>query len=200
VASDLISVGRVIKAHGIRGELRIAYTAESLDLLGDFIYLQAANTPPDRQADVFPGQPAKTPPNAKAPRKHKIRGLRLHHARPLLLLEGIADRSAAELLRNHTILVPAARLPKPDADEIYLRDLPGLSVFVYANGKEPWLLGSISSVQAAAGQEIWAITTPEGKEALFPATREFVLRISLAEGKALVAPPPGLLDIYLGSG
>jgi 16S rRNA processing protein RimM len=200
VASDLISVGRVLKAHGIKGELRIAYTAESSDLLADFIYLQAANTPSERQDNPFTGRPAKAPPGGIPPRKYKICGLRLHHTRPLLLLEGIADRSAAELLRNHAILVPADRLPVPAPDEIYLRDLPGLSVFVYANEKEPWLLGRISSVQAAAGQEIWVITTPGGKEALFPAAREFVLRISLTEGQALIAPPPGLLDIYLGSG
>jgi 16S rRNA processing protein RimM len=184
VTGDLISVGRVVKAHGIKGELCIEYNAESLDLLADFIYLQNANNT-----------------SKSTPRKYTICGLRLHHERPLLLLEGVADRSAAELLRNCAVLVPANRLPPSLPGEIYLKDLPGLNVFVQSDApgdKENQPLGCISQVQDVAGQEIWVIITPEGQEVLFPAVPEFIVTLSPEKGFVLIAPPPGLLELYLG--
>ncbi|MDR2825427.1 MAG: ribosome maturation factor RimM [Deltaproteobacteria bacterium] len=180
MTGDLISVGRVIKAHGIKGELCIEYNAESFDLLVDFIYLQSANNP-----------------SQSTPHKYTICGLRLHHERPLLLLEGVVDRSAAELLRNCAVLVPANRLPQPLPGEIYLKDLPGFKIFVQGD-KENLPLGSISQVQDVAGQEIWVISTPDGQEVLFPAVPEFIVTLSPEKRVALITPPPGLLELYLG--
>jgi 16S rRNA processing protein RimM len=45
---------------------------------------------------------------------------------------------------------------------------------------------------------LWSIRTPDGKEVLFPAVEEFVLDIDLEAGSVRIAPPPGLLDLYLG--
>ncbi|MDR2826016.1 MAG: ribosome maturation factor RimM, partial [Deltaproteobacteria bacterium] len=165
------------KAHGIKGELCIEYNAESLDLLGDFIYLSAS-----------------TENNKK---KYKIRGLRLHHDRPLLLLEGLTDRAEAEHLRNFLIFVPAQRLPQLAPEEIYLHELPGFNVFIHSNEKENQPLGRIDSIQDAAGQELWVIITPDGREVLFPATDEFVQSIDLDKKVAVINPPPGLLELYL---
>ena len=41
------------------------------------------------------------------------------------------------------------------------------------------------------------IATPDGKEILFPAVDQFVISIDLEEGKAVIAPPPGLIELYL---
>lgn len=131
---------------------------------------------------------------------YTVSRVRAHHGSLLLSLAGITDRDAAEGLRRYRILVPRAKLPPLDDDEIYLTDLPGLAVIVEEDGREREI-GIISRVDVPAGQELWTIATPAGREILFPAVDEFVLDIDLETGKARIAPPPGLLDLYLdGSG
>lgn len=181
--SNLIEVGRITKAHGIRGEVSVDYNADSFELLADSVYLRG------RAAD-----------GRESLKKYKIGGLRLHKGRPLLFLHGVEDRNAAELLRNFALLVPEDRLPEPDEGEIYLRDLPGLEIFVMESrgGDKKTSLGRLDSVAEMAGQEIWTILTPAGKEILLPANGEFVLKIDPDQGYALIDPPPGLLELYLG--
>jgi 16S rRNA processing protein RimM len=52
-------------------------------------------------------------------------------------------------------------------------------------------------VEFPGGQEIWAIHTDGGREILFPVVEDFVLSVNLEEGRAVIDPPPGLLEIYL---
>lgn len=175
---DFIEIGRVVKAHGIRGEICIDFNADSSDLLWDFIFLKAESSP--------------------TPIRYKLKRLRIHKERPLLTLEGIADRNAAELLRNMLIFIPKNRLPELDEDEVYLTDLPGLNVLVREHEDQPAIpLGTLETVDDIAGQELWTIITPDGKEVLFPVAEEFVELIDFNENIAVITPPPGLLDLYL---
>ncbi len=171
---ELIEVGRVVKAHGIRGELCLDYQAESLRLLKEFIYLR--------------GDSALT--GAAGAVRYKILSLRLHQGRPLILLEGVADRNAAELLRNFTVLAPQSRLPKLAPDEVFLSELPGLRVLVRQADGSNEFLGRLASVTEMAGQEIWSISGPGEREILFPANEEFVLAIDLERGETLIAYAP----------
>ena len=47
IPADLVEIGTLARPHGIRGEIRVNYYADSLELLrGDVVYLQAGNKPP----------------------------------------------------------------------------------------------------------------------------------------------------------
>ena len=46
-------------------------------------------------------------------------------------------------------------------------------------------------------QEVWVIRTDGGQEVLFPAHEETVDEVDLDQGRAVILPPPGLLEIYL---
>ena len=47
IPADLVEIGMLARPHGIRGEIRVNYYADSLELLrGDVVYLQAGNKPP----------------------------------------------------------------------------------------------------------------------------------------------------------
>jgi 16S rRNA processing protein RimM len=173
--ADFVRIGYTTKAHGIRGELSFVLTAESVDLVSGTLFLR--------------------PRHGGAARPYAVAGVRSHHGNLLLSLRGVTDRNAAERLRSHTALVPRDALPPLAEDEIYLRDLIGLEVYVAA-GKTP--LGVIRSAEAPAGQPLWTILAPDGREILFPAVEEFVLSIDMTRGEARIAPPPGLLDLYLG--
>lgn len=175
--APLVPVGYITKAHGIRGEVILVLQAESPDILAQGIFVR--------------------PRHGGATRPMRVVGMRRHHGNLLLSLEGVVTRNDAELLRSHTVLVSERMLPPLEEDEIYLRDLPGLKVFVSEDGRE-CELGVIREVSAPAGQDLWTIATENGREILFPAVDEFILSIEPENGKALIAPPPGLLDLYLG--
>lgn len=180
--NNFIEVGCILKAHGIRGEICIDYNADSPDLLLDSIYL--------------------APPMAgprSAPKRYALKKMRMHKGRPLITLEGVPDRTAAELLRGQLIFIPEDRLPELGPDELYMSDLPGLAVFVRRDDGALEELGTLTHADIQAGQEIWTITATGGAEVLFPATEEFVESINLDEERVIITPPPGLLEIYLSS-
>lgn len=173
---ELVPIGYLSRAHGIRGELAFVLNAESSDLAQGEVWLR--------------------PKAGGTARLFEIERARAHHGALLVTLKGVGTRNEAEALKAHTVLVDAGRLPPLDADEIWLKDLPGLRVLVEDEGGERDI-GVIASADAPAGQVLWSITTPTGKEVLFPAVDEFVLSIDLEKGEARIAPPPGLLDLYL---
>lgn len=182
-----IEIGRILKAHGIRGEICIEYNADSPELLGNSIYLAA----PQPQGSRSKKMPLK---------QYILKSLRMHKGRPLITLEGVPDRTAAELLRGQSIFIPEDRLPELSDDEIYMNELPGLAVFVRENDNSLRRLGELLSADIMAEQEVWTIVTSEGQEILFPATEEFVESIDLSTESIIITPPPGLIEIYTDPG
>lgn len=173
-ASSLVVLGRLAKPHGVKGDIRVDYYADSADLLDKPLMLRAGRF---------------------APRPIRVRDWHLWKDQLILGIEGCNDRSAAEQLRGQELLIDASFLPEPEEDEPYLRDLIGLSVRL----EDGTIVGELEDVDFPAGQEMWVIRAPEesgGYEILFPAVPEFVRDIDLSSGTATIAPPEGLLDLY----
>ena len=174
IPADPVEIGTLARPHGIRGEIRVNYYADSLELLrGDVVYLQAGNKPP---------------------RKMEIDTVRMHQGTPLIRFVEAPDRTAAEFLRGQTLLIPESALPELDEDEVYLHDMLGLSVVLDATGQK---LGVLDHVLFHGEQELWSILTPEGKEILLPAVPEFVADIDLDTEIIRITPPEGLLELYM---
>ena len=170
-AHAFIHMGTLVRAHGLKGELCVEWHADS-PLHSMRLYLQIG---------------------AEAPWPARVKAVRMHKGRPLALIEGVSDRSGAEKLRGAKLLLPENELPEKTEEEVRLYQLPGLEV-VHANGS---FIGHIDHVEFPGGQEIWSIRTAGGREALFPAVESFVLSVNLEEGRVVIDPPPGLLEIYL---
>lgn len=182
----LICLGRIARPHGIRGECVADVQLEDPGVLrkGCELYL----LPPDK----WPGAAGCPAPGVKP---HTLLAVREHKGRLLISLQDVADRDAAEALRGRLICVPEEALPPPADDEIYCYQLVGCKVFL-PDGAE---LGEIVEVAAPTEeQEIWTIVTAQGKEALFPAHPETVVNIDIQARHVHIAPPEGLLEIYLG--
>ena len=171
-----IELGVLLRPHGIRGEICMEWYADSPFLLDAPLLLQLGNRPPQPVA---------------------IASCRMHKGRPLVLLEGIADRTAAESLRGARLLVARDSLPPTDDNEVYVEDLLGCAVLLPDGSR----LGMLDHVEyPAPDKEIWSIRTPDGKEVLFPAEDCFISGFDLADPDAptvTIDPPPGLLDLYL---
>lgn len=171
--TDRVLIGEVVKPHGLRGELCVDWHADSPELCDDLprVWLE----PPAGKARAFP-----------------VAGWRVHQKRLLLTLRGIDGRDQADAWRGARIYARTEDLPAPDEGEIFLYQLIGLRV-LDGEGRE---VGRIEGVMDHP-QEVWTIRAPGGEEILFPAHPDFVTAIDLEGGSVTIAPPPGLLDLYL---
>lgn len=168
----LICMGTLSRPHGIKGEIRVDWHADSPDLLRGVFYLQAGVEAPVRVTGA---------------------GVRLHQGRPVLRLPHVPDRSAAESLRGARLLVDRNDLPPPDADEAYLFDIIGFTVVDDATEQA---VGVLERVDSSTAQDIWSIRAADGREVLFPAAAELIAAFDEAARAVRVVVPLGLLDIY----
>lgn len=173
--SPLLPLGRIRKAHGIRGEVSVEYYADSPDLLSGGVYLRHGTG---------------------VPVPYEIVSFRVHHDALLIRFKNVPDRNVAETLRGYDILIPEERLPEPDDGEIYLHEIMGLHVLAANEDGTEADLGVITAVMEPAGQELWTISKENEEDVLFPATPELVLGFDLDEGVVRIAPPLGLIDLY----
>ena len=163
-----VVVGRIGRAHGVRGEVAI-------DLRTD---------EPDRRfapkATLVAG--ARTLTVAKA---------RWHSGRLLAAFVEVPDRTAAELLRG-TLLeaeVDPDELPSDDG-EYYDRQLIGLSARTTSGD----VVGEITSVTHHGQQDTLVLRSGSGNEVLVPFVAEIVPEVDLAGGYVVITEVPGLLD------
>ena len=97
---------------------------------------------------------------------------------PILRLEGISDRDAAERLIGRYLEAPASLAPP---DTYYWHQLIGLAAVDEA-GVE---LGHVVEIFRAGENEVYRIEGPGG-ELLVPALRDVVRSIDLAAGRIVV--------------
>jgi len=61
-------------------------------------------------------------------------------------------------------------------------------------------MGVVADIMLPGGQEVWTIATDDGREVLFPVVEEFLVAVDPEARTVTIAPPPGLLELYLESG
>lgn len=190
----LVAVARVAKAHGIRGELCMDIHADSPLLFAPggtlFLVLPAAQAQAERAPRVSGAPPR---PGLGRPRPYVVTSARDNNGRLILALEGVADRNAAEALRGAEVLISEADLPPPDQGEEYMHRLLGARVLL----ADETPVGVFEAILDTPGQLTWVITSPQGREILFPAVPEFILGLDADAGLIHIDPPPGLLELYL---
>jgi 16S rRNA processing protein RimM len=163
VSDNLILVGRVAGAFGVKGDVRItAYTAEPGALLGYRDLLREDGSP---GLTLTGGRPAKGGLVARATQ--------------------IETREQAEALRGLKLYIPRDRLPAPEADEFYVTDLIGLAVET-ADG-EP--LGRVREVRDFGAGDILEIQPAAGASWYLPFTRQAVPEVRIGEGKVIAVKP-----------
>ena len=169
-------VGRVVKAHGITGEVVVEVRTDDPE----------ARFAPG--ANLF-GRSA----GAETVQQYTVESVREHGARLLLRVAGVADRPAADALRGVVFVVESADLPPiDDPDEFYDHQLEGLRVRT-VGGED---VGAVVEVVHTAAGELLAVR-PDGtsREVLIPFVTAIVTSISLADNLIEIDPPEGLLEI-----
>ncbi|CUW31376.1 MULTISPECIES: ribosome maturation factor RimM [Streptomyces] len=164
-------VARIGRAHGIKGEVTVEVRTDEPELR------------------LAPGAVLATDPASAGPLT--IETGRVHSGRLLLRFAGVTDRNAAEALRNTLLIaeVDPEELPEGE-DEYYDHQLIDLDV-VTEDGTE---VGRITEISHLPTQDLFIVERPDGSEVMIPFVEEIVTDIDLAEQKAVIAPPPGLID------
>lgn len=169
----LVGVGRVLKPHGLRGELCVEIHASSPLFFEGLsrIYLE------------LPGRNA---------RPCIVEAWRPHQNRVLLQVDRSQGRDQAETWRGARVLVRERDLPVVDEEAFCPEDILGLPVF-RVDGRR---VGVLEDMRDMAGQEIWFVRDEAGNEILLPAVEEIVVEVDLEQGLVRVDPPDGLIELY----
>lgn len=168
-------VARIGRAHGIKGEVTVEVRTDE----------------PERR--LGPGAVLATDPASAGPLT--VAAGRVHSGRLLLRFEGVADRTAAEALRNTLLVadVDPGQAPE-DPEEFYDHQLADLDVVL----RDGTPVGRVAQVAHLPYQDLLVVARPDGGEALIPFVAEIVPEVDLDAQRVVVEPPPGLLDQAAG--
>lgn len=168
-------VGRVVKAHGVTGELVVEVRTDE----------------PARRFAVGATLRGRAPKSA-AERTYTVESIRPHSGRLLVRLAGVGDRDGADALRGTVFVIDSEELPPIDnPDEFYDHQLEGLVVRT-ADGHD---VGTVTEVLHTAAGELLAVRRDDGGEALIPFVAAIVTSVSLADKLIQIDPPDGLLEL-----
>lgn len=165
--ADLVCVGAIAGAFGVRGEVRIkSFCAQPEDIAA---YAPLSTEDGARSFTLKITRPVK---NGFAAR-----------------LGGVANKEAADALRGTRLYAPRDRLPTLPDDEFYHTDLIGLTVFDTGGAQ----LGKVTAVHDHGAGDLLEVRKPKGSDTfLLPFTSEIVPTVDLATGRLIADPPEGL--------
>ena len=165
-----MAIGRVLKANGVRGELRVLPLTdfpERFDTLGEVFLVEK-------------GCPARRVAVEKARRQGRI---------VIVKLDGVEDRRAAEMLAGATLEVgrsEAVALPKRN---YFVFDIVGLEA-VTEDGRS---VGRVKDVLKLPAHDVYVLESETGEEIMIPAVESIVIRVDLRTRQMVIRPLEGLI-------
>lgn len=168
---DALRIGRVARAHGLKGELEVRLDwPDSRSLLAaQRVLLTLADG---------------------ATQACSIVGKRQTHKGILVRLEGVADRDAADALCGAIVGVLRTELPPLADGEYYLCDLVGLGVSGPAGA-----VGRVIEIQMYPSVDAIVIEGVSGQRFEQPLLAEWLERVDVAEGSIVLRSLDGLLEV-----
>jgi len=166
---SLITVGKILRSHGIRGEVKVVPTTD-WHRFKDLHSLCLA----------LPG---------KAGKWIKIEQVRIQQSGVILKISGVENRSQADTLRGAELRTREKELPSLPEGHYYIHDLVGVTVKTVL-GKE---IGTVVDVIQMPAQDIYVVDV-DSKEIMIPAVKNFIKRVDIQKREIWVDPIEGLID------
>lgn len=170
---DLV-IGRIGKAHGIRGEVNVGIRTDE----------------PDERFAV--GAVLRTDPAERGPLT--VSSQRFVSGQKLVLgFEEIPDRNAAETLQGTLLVISTDELPAlDDDDDFYDHELVGMQV-VTDSGDQ---VGEVLDIVHGPGGDTLVVQAAGARrEILIPFVREIVPTVDRSSRTMTITPPEGLLEL-----
>ncbi len=121
----------------------------------------------------------------------KISGVKLGGKFVVLHLEGYDTIEEASLLRQRAIWIDRKDAVKLPEGRWFIADLIGMKVYT----DEEELLGTLTDVIKTGANDVYQVTTPEGKDVLIPVIDDCILDVQPEQEYMKVHLLPGLLDL-----
>ena len=171
MTNDLVVIGRVNRAHGVHGEVRVQTYSDEVGSLShyDKLYVQPRNG----VRELFTVE------------SHRPQG---NFA--LLKFKGIHHREAARDLHGADILIERDWMPPLEPDEYYWSDLVGLKI-VDIEGRDLGLVKQLIST----GADDLLVFEKDFEEYYLPFCEEIIRSVDLEAGRISASPPAGLLEL-----
>lgn len=170
--NGFVPVGKIVGAHGLKGNIKVYSYAESLSVFkpGSLILLI----------------------NPKGFEKnYKIKWVKPHGKLALLALKGVENRNSVETLIGSVFFIERSHLPEPEDGSYYWLDIIGISVFT----TDDEYLGVVESIIPTGSNDVFVVRNPNrvhDNETLIPALGSVILKINLKLKTMRVDLPEGL--------
>lgn len=169
MTDDLLLVGRIARAHGIRGQVIV-------------------NPDTDFLEDRFRvGQVLLVGPADRA-QEREIRDVRFQQGRPVVSFAGIETTNDAETLAGAELWLPESALGPLPEGTFYRHDLVGCEV----RDTRGEVLGRVTAVEGTRDRSYLVI---DG-DVMVPLVGDICLRVDLPARRVIVNPPDGLIELY----
>lgn len=156
---DYITVGEIVKAQGIRGELKVRPLTADPERFNKLRVLYVDEKP------------------------FRILGLRVERDYVYIRLQGVDDRNAAELLRGRFVQIDRINAVDLEENEYFIADLIGCALA----DEDGNVLGEIVDVaQNAGAADVISVRCPNGKEMRFPFLNRVVQSVQIETKRFIV--------------
>ena len=168
---DYVLIGKVVKPHGIRGEVKVYTFSERPDNL-KFYKEVVLQKPGDGGTETY--LLTKSRPQGKL---------------AIVQLQGVNTRDEAESLQGSQIWLDKSEFPGLEPGEYYWHQFVGL-LAVTDTGIE---LGKITGLYATRAHDV-IVVSGGGREYMIPVKDEIIKQVDTKGGKVIISPPAGLLE------
>lgn len=171
--TDTVLVGRVIRPHGVRGELRVEVWSD----------VPARFEPGSELLLMTRERPEGTPETVRIDASRPVRGGRL------IRLAGYESRDQAERVRGARLAVERDRVPAAPVGSYYHFELVGCRCFDSHHGD----LGRVAELVEDGGGFLLEVIRGE-RRLLVPFVAPFLERVDVVSGRIDLRLPPGLVE------
>jgi len=165
VEEPTVVVGKVTRAHGVRGEVAVLVLSEVPDRFADGARLWMDDG-----------------------RALTISSTRPDRGRMLVTFREVRDREAARELGGRFLVVPESWLPDLPDGQWWPHQIEGCEV-VTETGR---VLGKLAEVVSNPANDLWVAVDTDGTETLVPALRGVIADVDLDARRVVVRDVPGL--------
>lgn len=172
-SDGLLLVGRVARAHGIRGHVIV-------------------NPETDFMEDRFRTGRRMLVGAAVGAQEYEIQEVRFHQGRPIVRFAGLGTMNDAEALSGHELWLREADLEPLPSGTFYRHDLIGCEV----RNKGGEVLGRVTAVEGSLDRSYLVV----GEHMMIPLVAGICVAVDVAGRHVTVDPPEGLIDLNAPAG
>lgn len=164
---EKIKIGKIVNAVGLKGEVKVYHYSDYKERFEELDQIWVGG------------------------RKVTIEGVRYMKDMVILKLAGVSDRNGAEALKEQEVFIDESMLRVLPEDTYYIKDLIGMEVASKKEGR----IGILTDVIQNSSQDLYEVTTEDGRKIFIPAVEEFIRDIDCQNRKITVELIEGLLEL-----